>query len=709
MHRRHDPTYYWATRRLPRRDPARHARPVRLRAHRRRDRRRPAAGPPAPEARRAALDAWERELARRPGAGPLPAPGGRRAGRRRPPPPPAARRAAHLHALDAHRLRAGADRHAGRSSRPTWTARRARSAGSWRRCSACPARHHADFGRLGLAFQLTNFIRDVREDTRARPRSTCPPTDRARFGVAERDLARGARDARAARAGRASRCAARAALFAEAEPAVAAAPALRAHRRPLRRRRSTCACSTASSGSSSTCSAAAPRVRAWQLPGAALGALRRMTRRATLRGAERTPLGATRARRRARLRRELRRARRRARAGGQRRRRARRRPLRDRRAPDVGVRGADAVAAGDGRARAIRQELPCMAFHTPHGSARFRLPWSWSSFDYRTLCERAVGAVRRRALRDREGRAARAERRRRPVRTDRGDAARAAGRRRARLAPRARRRAERPAARRADLARPRGASRRRGGDADLDVWIDRSLVRRGYAWSVPAGGRAARRRRLLRAARPRQGADAGHRRPARRRRRCATRATGSRTRCGRRPRTACSSSATAPATASRCRARGSAPRSTSASPAGASCGACWPARRTRDAGARRLRRVLGARTRRAFAIALRLQRLIPALPPRLLTALLAVVGRERAVPPGVRVVPGAGAPALRVACRAGGGRAGRPTAGMRSGRPGSATAFGAGVQPPQPLIRAASARDPAPSAAVRRRRRPRAS
>ena len=36
--------------------------------------------------------------------------------------------------------------------------------------------------------------------------------------------------------------------------------------------------------------------------------------------------------------------------------------------------------------RAIRQEIPCMAFHTPHGSARFRLPWSWSSFDYRELC-----------------------------------------------------------------------------------------------------------------------------------------------------------------------------------------------------------------------------------------------------------------------------------------------------------------------------------
>ena len=37
--------------------------------------------------------------------------------------------------------------------------------------------------------------------------------------------------------------------------------------------------------------------------------------------------------------------------------------------------------------RAIRQEIPCMAFHTPHGSSRFRLPWSWSSFDYRELCK----------------------------------------------------------------------------------------------------------------------------------------------------------------------------------------------------------------------------------------------------------------------------------------------------------------------------------
>src|SRR6476659_9246477 len=40
-----------------------------------------------------------------------------------------------------------------------------------------------------------------------------------------------------------------------------------------------------------------------------------------------------------------------------------------------------------GVADAIRQELPDMTFTTPHGTARYRLPWSWSAFDYRTLCE----------------------------------------------------------------------------------------------------------------------------------------------------------------------------------------------------------------------------------------------------------------------------------------------------------------------------------
>src|SRR3954469_24410776 len=61
LHRRHDPTYYWATRRLPReKRPATHALYGYVRTadesgdgpHR----------PPSPDARRAALDDWEAAL-----------------------------------------------------------------------------------------------------------------------------------------------------------------------------------------------------------------------------------------------------------------------------------------------------------------------------------------------------------------------------------------------------------------------------------------------------------------------------------------------------------------------------------------------------------------------------------------------------------------------------------------------------------------------
>jgi 15-cis-phytoene synthase len=47
-----------------------------------------------------------------------------------------------------------------------------------------------EFARLGVAFQLTNFIRDVREDW-ALDRLYLPREDLERFGVAEPDLARG--------------------------------------------------------------------------------------------------------------------------------------------------------------------------------------------------------------------------------------------------------------------------------------------------------------------------------------------------------------------------------------------------------------------------------------------------------------------------------------------------------------------------------------
>ena len=132
--------------------------------------------------------------------------------------------------------------------------------------------------------------------------------------------------------------------------------------------------------------------------------------------------------------------------------------------------------------RCRRQELPCMSFTTPAGATRMRLPWSWTSFDYRTLCqelwEQSGGA--RFAIAKVEGRTGRT------VHTDRGDIrARfivdALGWRRI-LGP-------------GDNVQPPEATISRGlevhpdgGGTDLDIWIDRSLVRYGYAWSVPAAG-----------------------------------------------------------------------------------------------------------------------------------------------------------------------------------------------------------------------------
>ena len=190
------------------------------------------------------------------------------------------------------------------------------------------------------------------------------------------------------------------------------------------------------------------------------------------------------------------------------------------------------------------------------------------------------------------------------VHTDRGDLRRAARRRRARLAPRAGRRAayqppEAPLSRGLEVHPD-------GGGEDLDVWIDRSLVRSRLRLERAGGRRAARRRRAptsrattCRTPTERPG------RPARRATPCATRATGSRTACARPSRTACSSPATAPGTASRCRARGSAPRSTSGSRAGRELRARARRASAPRRGARAATRAFSARHRRAFGLALR--------------------------------------------------------------------------------------------------------
>ena len=321
---------------------------------------------------------------------------------------------------------------------------------------------------------------------------------------------------------------------------------------------------------------------------------------------------------------------------------------------EIGERATSACAAPTpwlhamGVERAIRQELPCMAFHTPHGSARFRLPWSWSSFDYRELCHALyeqtdarfeIAVVRGRAETDvspampsacRSGRGSLAG----PtpptplpatIHTDRGELTSplivdALGWRRilgsgANVQP-------------PDAAISRGLEvHPRGESTDLDVWIDRSLVRHGYAWSVPADGE---QRVGVGSYEPRDHVKEPTREIAQRLGRDAVRYQGNWVPHRLRPAT-----------------------DDGVFFAGDSAGHCLPLSgegiRTAFyfgiAAGRELRAVLEQRQTHeqaleryaafshrhapAFAYALALQRTIPRLPPKTLTALLKVLGRER--------------------------------------------------------------------------------
>jgi phytoene synthase len=270
LQRRHDPTYYWATRRLPAEiRPATHALYGYVRTA---DEIVDGPGRPASaEARRAALDAWERELER-----------GRAAGHSAHPIVGALVDAGRRHGLPLDELRTymGSMRIDCAPVRiETWPELEAYmdgSAGSVGRIMApllgVPARHHGGFGRLGQAFQLTNFIRDVREDTRL-DRVYLPAEERARFGVGEEELG-GERASPELRALLAHEVRRARGLFAEAEPAMASAPgsvrtgvrfAVAVYLRVLDRvERIEFDVLGRPTG-----------VRVWQLPGAALGALRR--------------------------------------------------------------------------------------------------------------------------------------------------------------------------------------------------------------------------------------------------------------------------------------------------------------------------------------------------------------------------------------------------------------------------------------------------
>jgi flavin-dependent dehydrogenase len=158
---------------------------------------------------------------------------------------------------------------------------------------------------------------------------------------------------------------------------------------------------------------------------------------------------------------------------------------------EIGARATSACAAPTpwlhamGVAGAIRQELPAMTFTTPHGSVRYRLPWSWAAFDYRELCAglwAQCGAARF-AIAKVDGRTALT------VHTDRGDL-------RAPLVVDAlgwRRVLAEPHYQPPDAPLSRGLEVHPGHDGSgdaLDVWVERSLVRRGYGWRVPAGAEA---------------------------------------------------------------------------------------------------------------------------------------------------------------------------------------------------------------------------
>lgn len=140
---------------------------------------------------------------------------------------------------------------------------------------------------------------------------------------------------------------------------------------------------------------------------------------------------------------------------------------------------------------AIRHELPHMTFTTPHGSVKYRLPWSWSAFDYRTLCAllwAQCGPARFETAKI-DGRGIREPSGDIVVRTDRGDvraaiAVDALGWRRVLSSPHYQP-PDAPLSRGLEVHPDHDGS----GDA-LDVWVERGLARRGFAWRVPAGREA---------------------------------------------------------------------------------------------------------------------------------------------------------------------------------------------------------------------------
>jgi menaquinone-9 beta-reductase len=129
---------------------------------------------------------------------------------------------------------------------------------------------------------------------------------------------------------------------------------------------------------------------------------------------------------------------------------------------------------------ALQQTFPEIVVHTPYGTTRWELPWTFSTFDYRTLCrllwEQSGDAVFETAkVEGRDGDV---------VHTDRGDLhapliVDALGWRRV-------------LSRCANVQPPEAFLSRglevhpNGAGDELELWLDRSYVPAGYSWSFPA-------------------------------------------------------------------------------------------------------------------------------------------------------------------------------------------------------------------------------
>jgi menaquinone-9 beta-reductase len=151
---------------------------------------------------------------------------------------------------------------------------------------------------------------------------------------------------------------------------------------------------------------------------------------------------------------------------------------------DVGERQTSACAAPTdwltalGLEDSIKQTFGELVVHTPHGRGRYRLPFTFSTFDYRELCGLLFDQC------DAEFETAKVDGRSgHVVHTDRGDL-------RAPLIVDGlgwRRVLARDGFQPPDAPLSRGLEVHPGGSSgDLEIWIDRRYVPAGYGWSFPA-------------------------------------------------------------------------------------------------------------------------------------------------------------------------------------------------------------------------------